>query len=150
MKRVLCLVFLLLSLVACTEATSEGNTNTGDEETSVEEQVADTEEVLFENDQLKATFVEVLDQFGFAVMVIKMENKTDGELAVIPFDTSVDNEMKLFVWHMTQIQPHKSYDQGVTIGQELPTDNVEFKLRVVDGNFHTMFETDVIRIDMKK
>lgn len=129
MKRFLILVFTLMALsVAC-----GGN-----------EKV--TEEVIYEDDVLRATNLGITDA---GILTVKLENRTDDEITVLPMDSSVDDNMVQFTSGMlASIKGGKSYTQGWALGGK-PKEKVEFVLSVFDENMHELMTTDVITINVK-
>lgn len=117
----------------------------------VETSVSETESegmVIADNDYFKATYQGISESFGFYYMNLKFENKTDGEITVVPMDSSVDDTMVMFATGVpSTMQAHKSYNAAIMIGSNEPKSNIEFKLSAVDGNWSVLFTTDTIRID---
>lgn len=117
----------------------------------VETSVSETESegmVIADNDYFKATYQGISESFGFYYMNLKFENKTDGEITVVPMDSSVDDTMVMFATGVpSTMQAHKSYNAAIMIGSNEPKNNIEFKLSAMDGNWSELFTTDTIRID---
>lgn len=117
----------------------------------VETSVSETESegmVIADNDYFKATYQGISESFGFYYMNLKFENKTDGEITVVPMDSSVDDTMVMFATGApSTMQAHKSYNAAIMIGSNEPKNNIEFKLSVMDENWSELFTTDTIRID---
>lgn len=138
MKKVvmlLCVVLLIGTLVAC-----EDSGNTSQEQASIEQ-------VLVDNDFIKATYLGITEEYDQVVLAVRLENKTDKEITVIPIDSSVDDTMVLFASGIpATMQPTKSFNQGWLIGS-MPEQKVELKLSVVDENWTEIFRTDVIKIE---
>lgn len=136
MKKILSMlliIFLMGTLVAC------------DDSESVSEQKV-TENVIFENNTLKATYTGISEQ---GVMLVRLENKTENEITVLPMDSSVDGTMIQFSsGTLATIQGNKIFNQGWIIGS-VPKENIEFKMSVLDEQMKEIFITDVIQIDME-
>lgn len=136
MKKILSMlliIFLMGTLVAC------------DDSESVSEQKV-TENVIFENNTLKATYTGISEQ---GVMLVRLENKTENEITVLPMDSSVDGTMVQFSsGTLATIQGNKIFNQGWIIGS-VPKENIEFKMSVLDEQMKEIFITDVIQIDME-
>lgn len=136
MKKILSMlliIFLIGTLVAC------------DDSESVSEQKV-TENVIFENNTLKATYTGISEQ---GVMLVRLENKTENEITVLPMDSSVDGTMVQFSsGTLATIQGNKIFNQGWIIGS-VPKENIEFKMSVLDEQMKEIFITDVIQIDME-
>lgn len=117
----------------------------------VETSVSETESegmVIADNNYFKATYQGISESFGFYYMNIKFENKIDGEITVVPMDSSVDDTMVMFATGVpSTMQAHKSYNAAIMIGSNEPKNNIEFKLSAMDGNWSELFTTDTIRID---
>nr|DAX51936.1 MAG TPA: hypothetical protein [Caudoviricetes sp.] len=117
----------------------------------VETSVSETESegmVIADNNYFKATYQGISESFGFYYMNLKFENKTDGEITVVPMDSSVDDTMVMFATGVpSTMQAHKSYNAAIMIGSNEPKSNIEFKLSAMDENWSELFTTDTIRID---
>lgn len=117
----------------------------------VETSVSETESegmVIADNNYFKATYQGISESFGFYYMNLKFENKTDGEITVVPMESSVDDTMVMFATGVpSTMQAHKSYNAAIMIGSNEPKSNIEFKLSAMDGNWSELFTTDTIRID---
>lgn len=105
------------------------------------------EYVICDNEYIKATYLGIGNAFGYTSLDVKLENKTDREITVVPLDSSVDNNMVQFLSSVpTTMQGHKSMNQAWLIGSE-PQDNIEFKFGILDENWNELAVTDVIRIE---
>nr|DAP03627.1 MAG TPA: hypothetical protein [Caudoviricetes sp.] len=105
------------------------------------------EYVICENDYIKATYLGIMESFGYVTLNVRIENKTDGEITVVPLESSVDDTMIQFVSGVpATMQGHKSINQAWIIGSE-PQDNIEFKLGILDEHWSELAVTDVIRIE---
>lgn len=117
----------------------------------VETSVSETESegmVIADNNYFKATYQGISESFGFYYLNLKFENKTDGEITVVPMDSSVDDVMVMFGTGVpSTMQAHKSYNAAIIIGSNEPRDNLEFKLAAMDENWSELFTTDTIRIE---
>ena len=104
--------------------------------------------VIADNNYFKATYRGISESFGFYYMNLKFENKTDGEITVVPMESSVDDTMVMFATGVpSTMQAHKSYNAAIMIGSNEPKNNIEFKLSAMDENWSELFTTDTIRID---
>ena len=117
----------------------------------VETSVSETESegmVIADNNYFKATYQGISESFGFYYMNLKFENKTDGEITIVPMESSVDDTMVMFATGVpSTMQAHKSYNAAIMIGSNEPKNNIEFKLSAMDENWSELFTTDTIRID---
>lgn len=116
------------------------------QETEIETEAEVDEYVICDNEYLRATFLGIGDSFGYITLDVKLENKTDGEITVIPMDSSVDDVMVQFLSGLpATMQGHKSMNQAWLIGSE-PQNNIEFKLWIVDENWSDLYKTETIRL----
>lgn len=117
----------------------------------IETSISETESegmVIADNNYFTATYQGISESFGFYYMNLKFENKTDGEITVVPMESSVDDTMVMFATGVpSTMQAHKSYNAAIMIGSNEPKSNIEFKLSAMDGNWSELFTTDTIRID---
>lgn len=117
----------------------------------VETSVSETESegmVIADNNYFKATYQGISESFGFYYINLKFENKTDGEITIVPMESSVDDTMVMFATGVpSTMQAHKSYNAAIMIGSNEPKNNIEFKLSAMDENWSELFTTDTIRID---
>ena len=105
------------------------------------------EYVICENEYIKATYLGIMESFGYVTLNVRIENKTDSEITVVPLESSVDDTMIQFVSGVpATMQGHKSINQAWIIGSE-PQNNVEFKLGILDEHWSELAVTDVIRIE---
>ena len=103
--------------------------------------------VIVDNEYIKATYLGIGNSFGYVTLDVKLENKTEGEITVVPLESSVDDNMVQFLSGVpATMQGHKSITQAWIIGSE-PKNNVEFKLDVLDEHWSELLKTDTIRID---
>lgn len=56
-----------------------------------------SEYVICDNEYIRATYLGIGNSFGYVTLDVKLENKTDGEITVVPLDSSVDDNMVQFV-----------------------------------------------------
>lgn len=117
----------------------------------IETSISETESegmVIADNNYFKATYQGISESFGFYYMNLKFENKTDGEITIVPMESSVDDTMVMFATGVpSTMQAHKSYNAAIMIGSNEPKNNIEFKLSAMDVNWSELFTTDTIRID---
>lgn len=109
--------------------------------------VKSNEYVIYENEYIRATYLGIGNSFGYISLDVKLENKTDREITVVPLDSSVDDNMVQFLSGVpATMQGYKSMNQAWLIGNE-PQDNIEFKFGILDENWNELAVTDVIRIE---
>ena len=138
---VLCMFLFAFTLSACDELETESTP------TESTESVKSADKVIVDNEYLKATYMGIEEQFGVVTMVVNLENKTDGEITVLPMDSSVDDKMVQFVSGIPgTMQAGKSFTQGWAIGS-VPQKNVEFRLSVFDEEMNELYSSDIIKIE---
>lgn len=107
------------------------------------------EKVILDNEFVTVTYLGISPQkYDGYEMKFKIKNKTDKKITVMSNDESIDDVMG-YLGLYTSIMPKKMSFENRSL-KELPKDNVEFKLTASDEDYNTLFETEVIRIDMKK
>lgn len=147
MKRLFAVIFILilvLSLVACSNSSESAHSSTPPEETGVDE-----EQIIYEDDALKATYLGVSETSGVVVMNVQLENKTDSEISVLPMDSSVDGVTVQFTsGTLATIQGGKIFNQGWIIGN-MPTNNIEFSMSICDKNMNELAQTDILTVEVK-
>lgn len=147
---VLIIVALIYGSATSTQGVSVQRVNQA-KSNQVETSVSETESegmVIADNNYFKATYQGISESFGFYYMNLKFENKTDGEITIVPMESSVDDTMVMFATGVpSTMQAHKSYNAAIMIGSNEPKNNIEFKLSAMDGNWSELFTTDTIRID---
>ena len=147
---VLIIVALIYGSATSTQGVSVQRVNQA-KSNQVETSVSETESegmVIADNDYFKATYQGISESFGFYYMNLKFENKTDGEITIVPMESSVDDTMVMFATGVpSTMQAHKSYNAAIMIGSNEPKNNIEFKLSAMDVNWSELFTTDTIRID---
>ena len=111
------------------------------------EETKSNEYVICDNEYIKAIYLGIGNSFGYVTLDVKIINKTDGEITVVPLESSVDDTMIQFVSGVpATMQGNKSINQVWIIGSE-PQNNVEFKLGILDEHWSELAVTDVIRIE---
>lgn len=122
--------------------------NISPEQPNKKEELSESSEyVICDNEYIRATYLGIGNSFGYVTLDVKLENKTDGEITVVPLDSSVDDNMVQFVSGIpATMMGHKSVSQAWLIGSE-PQSNVEFKLGILDEHWSELTTTDIIRIE---
>lgn len=134
---ILCAAVLILGMTGCSDTSSVSDTS-GTTEGS-------TEQVIYEDEYLKATYLGVSD----TVMSVSLENKSDEEITVLPMDSSVDGTMKQFTsGTLATIQPGKTFNQGWIIGAT-PTNEIEFSMSICGKDMSELVRTDSLKIEVK-
>lgn len=136
----ICPVFLVLFLFGCGNSEQVSNISEGVAESK--------EQIVYEDNLIKATYEGVSETSGVVVMKVKLENKTDSEITVLPMDSSVDGTMVQFTsGTLATIQAGKTFNQGWIIGN-MPTKNIEFSMSICDKNMSELVKTDALTIDV--
>ncbi len=151
MRKVVALLLAVLMVTAMTAC--EEDSVTIQEASTTQEVSSETEQdegqVIYEDDYLKATYQGVSESFGYIVMTVSLENKSDGEISVLPMDSSVDDTMVQFTsGTMATIQAGKTFNQGWLIGS-MPTEKVEFAMYIYDENMSEIEHTDILTVEME-
>ena len=148
------LAFAMLLLLPSCGSSSE----TGSQEKEETPETV-TEQVFYEDDILKATFVNVSEQAGLngvGYIGVKFENKSDSEITVLPMDSSVNDTMAMYfsgVPATMQGGKKLNYAWGFYFDKAGITDiseveKLEFSLEIVDENMHQLVRTDIITIEV--
>lgn len=131
---ILCTAVLILGMTGCSSTSSISDTP---EES--------TEQVIYEDEYVKATYLGVSD----TIMSVSLENKSDEEITVLPMDSSVDGTMKQFTsGTLATIQPGKTFNQGWIIGAT-PTNEIEFSMSICGKDMSELVRTDSLKIEVK-
>ncbi len=151
MRKVVVLLLAALMVTAMTACAEDSVTI--QEDSTTQEVSSETEQdegqVIYEDDYLKATYQGVSESFGYIVMTVSLENKSDGEISVLPMDSSVDDTMVQFTsGTMATIQAGKTFNQGWLIGS-MPTEKVEFAMYIYDENMSEIEHTDILTVEME-
>lgn len=142
MKKMLSILLLLvLILTGCNSFQPVSDDNQKD--TEVEEQL------IYEDDILRAVYLGVSETSGVVVMTVELENKSDSEITVLPMDSSVDGTMVQFTsGTLATIQAGKTFKQSWIIGN-MPTQSIEFSMSICDENMSELVQTDSLMIEVK-
>lgn len=131
---ILCAAVLILGMTGCGDTSSVSDTP---EES--------TEQVIYEDEYIKAIYLGVSD----TIMRVSLENKSDEEITVLPMDSSVDGTMKQFTsGTLATIQPGKTFNQGWIIGAT-PTNEIEFSMSICGKDMSELVRTDSLKIEVK-
>lgn len=131
---ILCAAVLILGMTGCGETSSVSDTSS-----------ESTEQVIYEDEYIKATYFGVSD----TIMSVSLENKSDEEITVLPMDSSVDGTMKQFTsGTLATIQPDKTFNQGWILGAT-PTNEIEFSMSICGKDMSELVRTDSLKIEVK-
>lgn len=108
--------------------------------------------VLVDDDVVKVTYVEIFETSGFCYLRLKVENKTNQQIAVYLMDAYV-NDMSVMMMSGVpmDIAPGKM-SQNPFIFSGFTKDEVEkieFKVHVYDEHMGDIEETDVVTLKVK-
>lgn len=156
MKKFVSLVLAFAMLLLLPSCGSSSETGSQEKEETPE---TVTEQVFYEDDILKATFVNVSEQAGLngvGYIGVKFENKSDSEITVLPMDSSVNDTMVMYfsgVPATMQGGKKLNYAWGFYFDKAGITDiseveKLEFSLEIVDENMHQLVRTDIITIEV--
>ena len=156
MKKIVTLILafaLLLLLPSCGSSSETGS----QEKEETPETV--TEQVFYEDDILKATFVDVIEQEiapGNAYIRVAFENKSDHDISVFPSESSVNDTMvQYFSGTFATMKAGKKLNYawffpfenaGISSVEEI--EKLEFSLEIDDENMHQIVKTDMITIEV--
>ena len=105
--------------------------------------------VVYEDETLKADYLGMSETSGIVIMSIRLENKTDSEITVLPMDSSVDGMMVQFTsGSLATIQGGKSFTQSWIIGS-VPDESIEFSMSICDKNMNELVQTDILTIEVE-
>ena len=161
MKKFLVMVLALgMMLSGCDSVTTPSSDST-DPSTDVTSQSETEEEVLFESEAMKVSFVEVFEAEGVAgagYLRLKVENKTDKAVTVYPKDAYVnDTAVTLGSGVPMTLLPGKNSQApfiifysnlGITSKDEIQ--KIELKLTFEDENYDMIAETETMIIEFDK
>ena len=156
MKKFVSLVLAFAMLLLLSSCVSSSETGSQEKEETPE---TVTEQVFYEDDILKATFVNVSEKAGLngvGYIGVKFENKSDSEITVLPMDSSVNDTMVMYfsgVPATMQGGKKLNYALGFYFDKAGITDiseveKLEFSLEIVDENMHQLVRTDIITIEV--
>lgn len=162
MKKFMVIVLALGLLVmsGCDSTTTSSGDST-DQTTAVTSQSETKDEVLFESDDMKVSFIEVFEDAnisGACYLRLKVENKTDKTVTVYPKDVYVnDTSVVLGSGVPMTLAPGKNSQApfiifysnlGITSKDEIQ--KIEFRLTFDDENHDTIAETETMVIEFTK
>lgn len=156
MKKIVTLILafaMLLLLPACGSSSETGS----QEKEETPETV--TEQVFYEDDILKATFVDVIEQEiapGNAYIRVVFENKSDHDISVFPSESSVNDMMvQYFSGTFATMKAGKKLNyawffplENASISSIEEIEKLEFSLEIDDENMHQIVKTDMITIEV--
>lgn len=162
MKKFMVIVLALglLAMSGCDSTTTSSGDST-DQTTAVTSQSETKDEVLFESDDMKVSFIEVFEDAnitGAGYLRLKVENKTDKTVTVYPKDVYVnDTSVVLGSGVPMTLAPGKNSQApfiifysnlGITSKDEIQ--KIEFRLTFDDENHDTIAETETMVIECTK
>lgn len=155
------LVFITLVLSGCDALTApvEGNSDSEPSEENSQSEVI--EQVLVDDENMKVTFMELYEEpsiAGSGYLRLKVENKTDKTVLVLPMDTYVNDTSILLgsAVNMT-LAPGKNSQTpfiifykniGITSKDEIQ--KIEFRITFHETGNGVIAETETLTIDFNK
>lgn len=156
-------ILLALSFTGCSQSGVNSTTNSGGTTDTIKQEETPNEEVILDNDTIKATYngVTEMQDIGYFYVNLKLENKIDKEIWVVLESGDVDGEsIPLIVTGMpVYIRSGNSYAATygfpmtkLSINSVKDAKQATFKIVVRDKEniTETIFESDLITIDLNK
>ena len=156
MKKIVTLILAFAMLLLLPSCGSSFETGSQEKEETPE---TVTEQVFYEDDILKATFVDVIEQEiapGNAYIRVVFENKSDHDISVFPSESSVNDTMvQYFSGTFATMKAGKKLNYawffpfenaGISSVEEI--EKLEFSLEIDDENMHQIVKTDIITIEV--
>lgn len=162
MKKFMIMVLALglLAMSGC-ESTTTSSGDSTDQTTEVTSQSETKEEVLFENEDVKVTFMEIFEApelAGTCYLRLKVENKSDKTVTVSLKDSYVNDTAQMIGSGVPMtLAPGKNSQTpfffgygnlGISSKDEI--EKIEFKVWLWDENFDTVVETEPLVVEFKK
>ena len=156
MKKIVTLILAFAMLLLLPSCGSSSETGSREKEETPE---TVTEQVFYEDDVLKATFVDVIEQEaapGNAFIRVVFENKSDYDISVFPADSSVNDMMvQYFSGTFATMKAGKKLNyawffplENANISSAEEVEKLEFSLEIDDENMHQLVKTDTITIEV--
>lgn len=156
MKKIVTLILAFAMLLLLPSCGSSSETGSQEKEETPE---TVTEQVFYEDDVLKATFVDVIEQEaapGNAFIRVVFENKSDYDIYVFPADSSVNDMMvQYFSGTFATMKAGKKLNyawffplENANISSAEEVEKLEFSLEIDDENMHQLVKTDTITIEV--
>lgn len=163
MKKFMVIVLVagLLALSGCDSATTNGDGNATEKATETTSQSEVKEEVLFENEDVKVTFMEIFEApelVGTCYLRLKVENKSDKTVTVSLKDSYVNDTSQMIGSGVPMtLAPGKNSQTpfffgygNLGISSKDKIEKIEFKVWLWDENFDTVVETEPLVVEFKK
>lgn len=116
------------------------------------------EQVFYEDDILKATFIDVVEEMapGNAYIRVVFENKSDNDITVFPSESSVNDTMvQYFSGTFATMKAGKKLNyacffplENANISSVDEIEKLEFSLKIDDENMNQLAMTDTITIEV--
>ena len=156
MKKFVSLVLAFAMLLLLPSCGSSSETGSQEKEETPE---TVTEQVFYEDDILKATFVDVIEQEiapGNVYIRVVFENKSDHDISVFPSESSVNDMMvQYFSGTFATMKAGKKLNyawffplENASISSIKEIEKLEFSLEIDDENMHQIVKTDMITIEV--
>lgn len=155
----LALSLLVLSGCDSTSTSSEGTST--DKTTDTPSPSESNEEVLFENEVVKVTFMEIFELpelVGSCYLRLKVENKSDKNVTVYLKDTYVNDTAQLMGSGVPMVLAPGKNSQApfffgyanLGISSKDEVKKIEFKVFLLDDNSDTVVETESLIVEFNK
>lgn len=158
---VILLAASLLVLSGCDSITTSGEGTSTDTTTDASSPSESNEEVLYEDEVVKVTFMEIFELpelVGSCYLRLKVENKSDKNVTVYLKDTYVNDTAQLMGSGVPMVlAPGKNSQApfffGYTnlgISSKDEVKKIEFKVWLMDDNSDTVVETESLIVEFNK
>ncbi|RRG04973.1 MAG: hypothetical protein DUD30_04545 [Lactobacillus sp.] len=155
-KRILIpLLCMMLAFAGCAPSVNvyaAKKTTTTKKKKATKKKKKSTKKVLYNDSTLKATFTGISENAGFIIINVKLQNKSDDEITVLPMDSSVNDTMVMYTsGTLATIQGHKTLNQRWTFKQDTVSISKPSQVKTLD--FKLQFgdtKTDNIHVKVKK
>jgi hypothetical protein len=164
MKKFLALIMVLVLSISMLSAcdTPPPTENPGGEKPSEEDSPSSTEQVLFDDENVKVTFMEIFEMDGIpnnCYLRLNVENKSDKTVMVSLKDSYVNDTAQMMGTGVPIVlAPGKNSQQafffgygnlGITSKDEI--EKIEFKVWLIDDDTNdTVVETESLVVDFTK
>lgn len=152
-------IMLMVTLTMLFLLSSCGSSVNADSQSHVESSEPVVEQVFYEDDILKATFIDVVEEEmapGNAYIRVVFENKSDSDITVFPSESSVNDTMvQYFSGTFATMKAGKKLNyawffplENANISSVDEIEKLEFSLKIDDENMNQLVMTDTIIIEV--
>lgn len=159
--KVILAIALAMGMLVLSGCDGSSTTENPTENSSQVESQTPTEQLLFEDENVKVTFVEIFEMpelVGSCYLRLKVENKSDKTVTVSLKDSYVNDTAQMIGSGVPMtLAPGKNSQTpfffgygnlGISSKDEI--EKIEFKVWLWDENFDTVVETEPLVIDFSK